>query len=503
MPGVTTSSALPARVRYGYAAGSLATGAFGTVPGLLLLPYLTDTIGIGAALAGALVLLPKAWDVLFNPVAGRISDRTRGPHGPRRPYLLRGGIALAILFAAIFAYPGFGQAGTAVWVVVMFLLAATAYALYQVPYVAMPAEMTDDPAERTRLMTRRIAVLAVAILIAGAGAPAVRDAVGGVNGYRLMGLAVGVLILIGALWSYLGTAKAPVGVPRPSAASWRETVAAVRAAPRFARLWLVFVIQAVGIGTMLAGVDYVARVVLQSAGMSSVLFAAFVGPALLVMPLWQAAAARWSKAVCYAAASVIFAAGAAGIAVLAMTSDRARDALISPPPGVEVYTGPATGAVIALVVLVGIGYAGMQVFPLSLLADLSADAEARTGGKRAGLFAGVWTAGETFGLALGPGIYGLVLAAGSYVSGGEADSQPASAVVAAALGFTVIPAVCALVALPLLRRVQPPPDPTGHTVALRSTDVADPAPAADDRAAPEPVGDEAIGSGTEAPGATP
>ncbi|HET8590945.1 MAG TPA: MFS transporter [Nakamurella sp.] len=498
---MTTSSALPARVRYGYAAGSLATGAFGTVPGLLLLPYLTDTIGIGAAVAGALVLLPKAWDVLFNPVAGRISDRTRGPHGPRRPYLLRGGIALAILFAAIFAYPGFGQAGTAVWVVVMFLLAATAYALYQVPYVAMPAEMTDDPAERTRLMTRRIAVLAVAILIAGAGAPAVRDAVGGVNGYRLMGLAVGALILIGALWSYLGTAKAPVGVPRPSAASWRETVAAVRAAPRFARLWLVFVIQAVGIGTMLAGVDYVARVVLQSAGMSSVLFAAFVGPALLVMPLWQAAAARWSKAVCYAAASVIFAAGAAGIAALAVTSDRARNIPMNMPAG-AILPGPPITPVIALVVLVGIGYAGMQVFPLSLLADLSADAEARTGGKRAGLFAGVWTAGETFGLALGPGIYGLVLAAGSYVSGGEADSQPTSAVVAAALGFTVIPAVCAMVALPLLRRVQPPPDPTGHTVALRSTDAAHHGPVADDRAA-APAGDEAIGSGTEDPGATP
>jgi hypothetical protein len=39
---------LPRRVRAGYGLGSVATGAFGTVPGLMLLPYLTDTLGITA-----------------------------------------------------------------------------------------------------------------------------------------------------------------------------------------------------------------------------------------------------------------------------------------------------------------------------------------------------------------------------------------------------------------------------------------------------------------------
>src|SRR5690348_9699571 len=96
---------LPTRVRLGYALGSFVTGAFSTVPGLLLLPYLTDTLGVAAGPAGLLVLLPKAWDVLVNPVAGRISDRTSTPIGPRRPYLLGGGIAVAVLFAVLFAGP--------------------------------------------------------------------------------------------------------------------------------------------------------------------------------------------------------------------------------------------------------------------------------------------------------------------------------------------------------------------------------------------------------------
>lgn len=80
---------LPGRVRRGYGLGSVATGAFGTVPGLLLLPYLTDRLGVAAGLAGLIVLLPKAWDVLLNPVAGRISDRSTHPDGRRRPFLVR------------------------------------------------------------------------------------------------------------------------------------------------------------------------------------------------------------------------------------------------------------------------------------------------------------------------------------------------------------------------------------------------------------------------------
>ena len=58
---------LRAPTRRGYALGSVATGTFGTVPGLLLLPYLTDTLGIAAGLAGVIVFAPKAWDVVLNP----------------------------------------------------------------------------------------------------------------------------------------------------------------------------------------------------------------------------------------------------------------------------------------------------------------------------------------------------------------------------------------------------------------------------------------------------
>ena len=149
---------LDRRLRVGYGLGSVATGAFGTVPGLMLLPYLTDTLGIAAALAGVIVFAPKAWDVVLNPIAGRISDRTVDPRGPRRPFLLRGGLALAVVLrAAVRRGPTSARRPSdAAWVLVLFLACATAYAFFQVPYVAMPAEMTSSYDERTRLMTWRV-----------------------------------------------------------------------------------------------------------------------------------------------------------------------------------------------------------------------------------------------------------------------------------------------------------------------------------------------------------
>ncbi|WP_042804876.1 MFS transporter, partial [Streptomyces sp. C] len=134
---------MSARTRLGYASGSLVTGAFNTLPGLLLLPYLTDTLGVGAAVAGAVVLVPKVWDVLLTPYAGRISDRTRGRWGPRRGHVLGGGLGVAAAFALMFAGAAHGSAG-ALWAAAGFLLTATAFAFFQVAYAALPAEIATS-----------------------------------------------------------------------------------------------------------------------------------------------------------------------------------------------------------------------------------------------------------------------------------------------------------------------------------------------------------------------
>src|SRR6478735_12591548 len=253
-PLSSPGSALPTRVRLGYGSGSVATGAFGTVPGLMLLPYLTDSLGIAALAAGLIVLLPKAWDVVLNPIAGRISDRTEDPRGPRRPWLLRAGLPLAGCCALLFAAPEMATGLEALWVLVLFLGCATAYAFFQVPYVAMPAEITASYDERTRLMTWRVTILAFTIMLAGATAPAIRDAVGGRDGYRVMGVAMAAIILVGVVSAYLGTRSVPATAPQPGAGTLREQLRIVAEARDFRWLLTTFVVQALAVGCMLAGV---------------------------------------------------------------------------------------------------------------------------------------------------------------------------------------------------------------------------------------------------------
>ena len=292
----------------------------------MLLPYLTDSLGIATLAAGFIVFLPKAWDVILNPIAGRISDRTEDPRGPRRPWLLRAGLALAVAFALLFAAPDMGTAAEAAWVLVFFLACATAYAFFQVPFVSMPAEMTGSYDERTRLMTWRVALLALTIMVAGASAPLIRDGVGGRAGYRVMGVVMAAIIAIGVVSAYRGTRHAPIGAVEPGAGSLRDQLRIVAGARDFRLLLTTFVVQALATGCMLAGVDYLASDVLGKKGAATILFVCFVAPALLLTPLWSRYGARFGKKQGYLLASVILAVGA-----LLNVSAREAPALVDLP----------------------------------------------------------------------------------------------------------------------------------------------------------------------------
>lgn len=432
MSQAPSQSELPTSVRFGYGMGSVATGTFGTVPGLMLLPYLTDTLGIAAGLAAVIVFLPKAWDVVLNPIAGRISDNHRDERGPRRPFLIKAGLLLALCFSLLFAAPDLGSKwADAAWVLVMFIAAATAYAFFQVPYVAMPAEITDSYHERTRLMTWRVAILAFAIMLSGATAPMLRNAFEGRMGYRVMGVVIAVLLVIGVVGAYRGTAKAPIGRVSAGAGSLRDQLRVVGESRDFALLLGTFVLQALAVGAMLAGVDYMSRWVLGDEDLSTVLFVCFVGPALVFTPLWSALGKRIGKKDGYLISSIVLIAAAV---ILAFSRS-------APTWLVFVATG-----------LVGLGYAGIQVFPMAMMPDAAAVDMKRTGENRAGVFTGVWTAGETLGLAMGPGVYAVILAFGGYISSDSPNDwtslyQPDSALNAITWGFSVLPAVLVLVSL--------------------------------------------------------
>ncbi|TDP96198.1 MFS transporter [Labedaea rhizosphaerae] len=429
---------LPRRAVLGYAVGSVGAAAFATVPGLLLLYQLTDVLAVPAGVASAVLFGAKAWDVVANPVIGALSDRSAAVHGGRTRFLVAGGCTLPPLFALMFATPDVSPGVAAVYVGVTFTLAATAYAVFQVPYVGLPAELTESPAERTRLTAYRMVMLTLGILIAGAGAPAIVAAAGkNRGGYALMGVVMAVVIAASLLIAAFTTRRLPL---HPHGAPGMGVRAQLRLAlgnKPFVLLLAAFLAQSLGVGVMLAGEPYIAEYRLGDSGLTTVLFLCTIGPAILVMPAWAKFGARYGKRAGLITSVTLF-----GVAAISMVAT----------------LHPSTKwLACGQLALVGIGYAGQQLFALAMLPDTIAADEARSGTRQSGAFSGVWTGAETLALAAGPALFGAVLALSSFVSSsGDPVPQPASALSGILLGFTVLPGVLALVSLPVVARYRLP-----------------------------------------------
>ncbi len=443
-PGDTQPLHLTRRTITSYAFGSVGTGVFATVPGLVLAYYLTNTLGVAAGAAAFVVALPKAWDVLVLPVVGRLSDRAAARVRSRLPFLRLAGVLLPLAFVLIFSVPPALSSGLgAAWVFLAFMAASTAFALFQVPYIALSAELTDSPGERSTLMAWRVAFLTVAILLAGAIAPIIRDALGGAYlGHFVMALFMAGLIAAGIWLCIAGLSRARVRITPAAEGGILAQIREVRHNRAFVVLLLAFVIQALAVSAMLGGAQYYATYILDRPTAITPLFVCLVAPAVLVMPIWNWIAHRFGKAPGFVASTLLFLAGAL---VLLLGG---RDMAMAP-----VYLAIA---------LCGMAYAGLQMFPLAMLPDCVAADTARTGQARAGVFTGVWTAGETLGFALGPGLVLVVLALSGFVSSraDEQVTQPDSAITGVLLAFTAVPALLVAISLPfILRYGRIAPDP--------------------------------------------
>jgi GPH family glycoside/pentoside/hexuronide:cation symporter len=109
-------------------------------------------LGVSPILLGIAQMVPRLWDAVSDPLAGFISDNTRSPWGRRRPYIIVGGVAVAVFFILIWTVPrGLTEMQTFAYYLGMSLLFYTAITVFSVPLVALGYELSDDYHERTRL----------------------------------------------------------------------------------------------------------------------------------------------------------------------------------------------------------------------------------------------------------------------------------------------------------------------------------------------------------------
>lgn len=420
----------------GFGVGSLGTGVFSTVPSVLLLYFMTSVLGISPALAAITVFLPKFWDVLIDPMIGMMSDRTQSSWGRRRPYMLVGGITMSLFFVMLFSVPAFETPlERFVYVTVAYMACATAYAVFSVPYIAMPAEISRSPEERTTLMSFRMGFAMVGILLGGAGAPFLVDlAGGGREGYAVMALTIGVVCGIAMLVPVFATRRLGAGSSASAEFKLGEGIRQAVACKPFLLLLVTYVLQLAGLGCFSGALPYYAVHIRGGSGMTvTILFVALNVSAIVTMPLWVRVSRSTGKVRAYLASSALLMLATAG---LWFCDRETPDALLY-----------------AQVCLMGLAFAGQQLFPFALLPDVLDADVLRTGVPRQGMFTGLWTAGEKLGLALGGLATGTVLSwTGFIASTGTVVAQPESALTGIRLAFAVLPSLLVAASLLLLVR---------------------------------------------------
>ena len=87
--------------RLTYGVGEIFGGGCFVIINAFFIVFLTDAMGMNAALAGTIPMVGKIWDAITDPIMGNITERTHSKYGAKRFYILIGSFASAITFVLI------------------------------------------------------------------------------------------------------------------------------------------------------------------------------------------------------------------------------------------------------------------------------------------------------------------------------------------------------------------------------------------------------------------
>ncbi len=152
-------------IAYGF--GGIIPIALFNIAGQLMGLIGNISLGLSAFWLGVIMIIPRLWDAISDPMVGHISDNARTRWGRRRPFLLIGGISVAISFVLMWWIPNgdlvhhwFPTEAAFKWfqlVYILFwlLIFFTACTVFEIPHGALGMEMSSDPHERTRLFSAK------------------------------------------------------------------------------------------------------------------------------------------------------------------------------------------------------------------------------------------------------------------------------------------------------------------------------------------------------------
>ncbi len=150
-----------------FGSGGIIPIALFNVAGILVGLMGNISLGLSAFWLGVILIIPRLWDAVSDPIIGHLSDNARTRWGRRRPFLLVGGILVAVFFVMMWWIPkgdmvrvwfpseaGY-QAFQLGYILVSLLLFFTACTIFEIPHGALGMEMTSDQHVRTRLFSAK------------------------------------------------------------------------------------------------------------------------------------------------------------------------------------------------------------------------------------------------------------------------------------------------------------------------------------------------------------
>lgn len=155
----------------GYSAGDAAANFVFMSMVLFQLNFYTDVFGLSASTAAAILLWPRLWDAIFDPVMGVLADRTTTRWGKFRPWVLWTAVPWAVVMVLAYTTPdpawGWSTGMVVAYAGITNTLLMTLYSMNNMPYSALGGVMTGDLNERTKLNSYRFVSVNVAQFIVG------------------------------------------------------------------------------------------------------------------------------------------------------------------------------------------------------------------------------------------------------------------------------------------------------------------------------------------------
>ena len=425
---------VPTRIAAFWGLGAFATTTMLNGVSIVLLFFLVNFVKLEPVVAGGLLFASKLFDGFIDPPIGVLSDRTESRFGRRRPWMLGASFFCGLSFALLFNVPATAsQTGVYLFISGWLFVYTVAYALFTVPYLAMPGELTDDYHERSRLMSWRTVFMTFGNLMGAAVPPVMVSAFGGDRpAYGRMGIIVGLVIFAAMVLTVVGTAGARQRPRDPAPLSLLENFRLLRRNVPLLVLMGTKILLYIGLAAFTAVLlFFFSSLLKKDSAAVGAYFGVFSLATVLFTPVQLWVGRRFEKRRAY-----LVCMGAYSLGMLTW--------LLATP-------AESNLVLYARGLWLGAFNAGLFLFGYSMLVDTYAWDHQQTGLRREGFLAAAISFVEKFSLAVGPLVIGALLSGMGFDKNlAPSADQSTGARQAMLIGFVWIPVGTQLLAMLLL-----------------------------------------------------